>query len=107
MEDKESKLILTLQAFGAIIMLAVALSIAAIIAVFVWGVCVGMWNGMQAEFTITPEEQAKIDQSNKDWETDARNPKVAGKACIDKGGIPRYSNWDGEVFDCIIPEVKQ
>lgn len=91
---------------AAFVALAAAAGVVFIIGTFVWGLCVGMWNGMQAGFTITPEEQAKIDRADKDWETDARNPKVAGKACIDKGGIPRYSNWDGEVFRCDIIEEK-
>lgn len=106
-EESESTLLLALKAMGAIVALATALGVVFIIGTFVWSLCVGMWSGIQATFTITSEERAQIEKENKEWETDARNPKVAGKACIDRGGIPRYSNWDGEVFRCDVIEVKK
>lgn len=106
-EYNEPLWLVVIKGAGALIAIAAALGVTAIIAVFVWGVCVGMWNGLQREFTITSEEQSKIDKDNEAWSKDARNPKVAGQACIDRGGVPRYSNWDGEVFECnIIGEKK-
>jgi hypothetical protein len=105
--DNEPLWLLAIKGAGALVALVLALGVAFIIGAFVWGLGVGMYNGVVKSFEVTPEEKARIEKENKDWETDARNPKIAGQACIDKGGIPRYSNWDGEVFRCDIIEDKK
>jgi len=55
----------------------------------------------------TPEEQAQQDARAKaaadEWAKDPRNPKVAGQKCLDLGGIPDYSAWDGDVKACNKP----
>lgn len=71
------------------------------------------WHGITS---VSPEEQAKRDAAAKAadeaWAKDPRNPKVAGQACLDAGGIPDYSAWDGDVKACNKPgggniDVKQ
>lgn len=34
------------------------------------------------------------------WKSDPRNPAVAGQRCLDSGGYPKYSAWDGRFLDC-------
>lgn len=62
--------------------------------------CIGFGGMVHDMFTVSPERQAEIDKSWKDWETDPRNPKVAGQKCIDSGGYPVYSAWDSRFDKC-------
>lgn len=60
----------------------------------------GIRNWWHNETTTSPEEQAEIDKANAEWAKDPRNPKFVGQKCIDAGGIPNYSAWDGDVKEC-------
>lgn len=102
--ESSSPLWLTVaQAAGSLVVLAVAIAAVWVIGTFAWGLSVGIWNGMQSELTVSPEEKAQIEKAAKDWETDPRNPKVAGQKCLDLGGVPDYSAWDGDVKACNKP----
>lgn len=65
--------------------------------------CGWVGRGLHNFTTISPQEQASIDKANKEWETDPRNPKVVGQKCLDLGGVPDYSSWDGDVKACRKP----
>lgn len=97
----------TLATGAGILMAVVGIAIAGWIVI---QACAGIGSWFKDHPIVTlpsAEEQKKADE---EWSKDPRNPKVAGQACIDRGGIPRYSNWDGEVFRCDIietPEKKQ
>jgi len=59
---------------------------------------IGKW---WSEVTATtPEQEAYYEQQEKEWATDPKNPKVAGKKCLDDGGYPKYSAWDGRFLEC-------
>ncbi|BAS17610.1 hypothetical protein AHiyo8_59130 [Arthrobacter sp. Hiyo8] len=57
----------------------------------------GWWNGL---WTVTPKDTAYAEQQQKDWAKDPANPSVAGQKCLDMGGYPQYSAWDGRFLDC-------
>lgn len=71
----------------------------------------GVGNWFYSSTYGSPEERAKQAQEEKAdkeaWKTDPRNPKVAGQACLDAGGVPSYSGWDGELTDCKIIQEKK
>ena len=56
---------------------------------------------------VSPEEQARREaayaEQEEAWAKDPRNPKVAGQKCLDLGGVPDYSAWDGDVKACNKP----
>lgn len=95
------------------------LAITAGIVIGVWfaGQVIGAVGSWWSSVTyVSPEERAKRDaehrQADEEWAKDPRNPKVTGQACLDAGGIPDYSAWDGDVKACNKPgggniEVKQ
>lgn len=66
----------------------------------IWFVAWGTGKIIHSMTYVSPETAAQIEQENKEWETDPRNPKVAGQYCLDRGGIPTYSAWDGRLKDC-------
>lgn len=76
----------------------------------------GVGNWWSSIHYTSPEEQAQRAATQKayddEWAKDPRNPKVAGQKCLDLGGIPDYSAWDGDVKECRKPgggniDVKQ
>lgn len=88
-----------------------ALIAIAIIAIVAWWLLMGAWGMMQGVgnwwhdvTTQTAEEKAASDkayaEAEAEWAKDPRNPKVVGQKCIDAGGIPDYSAWDGDVKEC-------
>lgn len=62
------------------------------------------WHSITYE---SPEEKAKdaaaAQAAADEWAKDPRNPKVAGQKCLDLGGVPDYSAWDGDVKACRKP----
>lgn len=91
-------------AVGALLALAAIAIIGIWLLIGVWNITTGTFNGIgnwwHTVTTVTPEEQAEIDKANAEWAKDPRNPKVVGQKCIDAGGIPDYSAWDGDVKEC-------
>ena len=70
-------------------------------------VCTGIGNWWHGITYTSPEERAATaaaeKQAAEEWAKDPRNPKVAGQKCLDLGGIPDYSSWDGDVKSCNKP----
>lgn len=82
-----------------------AVCITAAIVIGIWaigwiGSGIGQW--WQYATYVSPEQKAEARAEEEAWAKDARNPAVAGQACIDAGGVPKYSNWDGDVTSCTI-----
>lgn len=90
--------------------LAVCVSIAAIIGVIFIAILFVQWsfrgvgNWWHTTTSKTPEEQKAYDkaveEATEEWKTNPQNPEYVGKLCLERGGIPTYSNWDGEVTSC-------
>lgn len=101
-------------AYGfATLMIVAAVILAGWCTVFVFKGIGNWWHSVTYD---SPEEKAQQEAKSKAydeaWAKDPRNPKVAGQACLDAGGIPDYSSWDGDVKACNKPgggniEVKQ
>jgi hypothetical protein len=94
-------------ALGTVI--GACIAIAAVLLV-VWGALLflgflgnGIRDSWNAMTHMTPEQKAAQEKRQKEWETDPRNPKVAGQKCLDLGGVPDYSAWDGDVKECNKP----
>lgn len=76
-------------------------------AVAIWGMialfgAVGSW--WHSITYVSPEEQAAQDErwrkAREEWAKDPTNPDVIAQACIDRGGTPITSWWDGRVVRC-------
>lgn len=80
-------------------LIAIATAVVVAVLVIIW-FCRGIQRSWTSAMTIDPQEQAEIDKANAEWEKDPRNPKVVGQKCLDMGGIPDYSAWDGDVKAC-------
>lgn len=85
------------------------LAVACILAVvFVLNICLagiswvvgGIGNAWNDATTLSTEERMQIERANAEWAKDPTNPAVVGKNCMDKGGTPVYSAWDGRVKEC-------
>lgn len=57
----------------------------------------GWWHDIN---TVSPERQQEIDRQAEEWKKSPMNPKVAGQKCLDAGGYPVYSAWDGRFDKC-------
>lgn len=82
---------------AAFIGIVVAIGIAVIVIGWVLG---SIGNFFKSATEVTPEQRAAIEQSEKEWQTSPKNPKVAGQKCLDSGGFPKYSAWDGRFLEC-------
>lgn len=99
---------------AALTLLAGAGAVGVIIGIIV---CLGyMWNNTAGAalndwLTTTPEEQAAIfykeEQQRNDEQAaheaalkDPSSQESIAADCVKRGGVPRYSNWDGEIFKC-------
>ncbi len=105
---------------GAIALFAGAGALGAIVGLifclgYMWNNTIGTW--ANDILTTTPEEAAEesykrsliIDEQRRQREEDLKDPSSQAsiaKACIERGGTPRYSNWDGEIFECKKDEEK-
>lgn len=91
---------------------AVAYGLSAILIVFAIGSGIwvtgkaigGIGHWWHSITTTSPEEQAKLDARNKaadaEWAKDPTNPQVIAQKCLDRGGTPTFSAWDGRVTSC-------
>lgn len=79
---------------------AAMLSIVGLIVLVIWllsfpfNAIGSWWNNSIAESNKVTEAQEK------EWATHPKNPKVVGQKCIDSGGFPTYSAWDGRFLEC-------
>jgi len=68
-----------------------------------WGVVSvtrGTTHWIHDAVTISPQEQATIDAKAAEWAKDPTNPDVIAQKCLDRGGTPIISSWDGSVKRC-------
>lgn len=70
----------------------------------------GIGNWWHSINKTSPEEQAQRDAAYKAsaeaWAKDPTNPKVVAQKCLDNGGTPTFSAWDGRVTSCAGAEGK-
>lgn len=81
------------------------LGIISIIAVIVGIVLFGVWSissiGTWYNNTVnSPEAKAAQEKADAEWKMSPKNPEVAGQKCLDSGGYPKYSAWDGRFLEC-------
>jgi hypothetical protein len=87
-------------AVGSLIMLTFAVLFCLLIIKVSLGAYSGVRNWAHSITTTSPEEQAAIKQADEEWANDPTNPAVVGQKCLDRGGTPIYSAWDGRVKSC-------
>lgn len=82
---------------AAFIGIVIAIGASVIIIGWVLGSVGKWWSDVS---TVTPEQKAEYEKQDKEWASDPKNPKVAGQKCLDSGGYPKYSAWDGRFLEC-------
>lgn len=80
----------------------IVLTLAALFCILIVKMSIGLYHGVVHSWqsgitTSTPAEQkAEADA----WSKDPTNPKVVAQKCLDHGGTPTFSAWDGRVTSC-------
>lgn len=82
---------------GAFLAVVIAIGLAVIVIGWILG---GIGNFFKSATEVSPETKAAIEQQDKEWTTNPKNPRVAGQKCLDAGGFPKYSAWDGRFLEC-------
>ena len=67
-------------------------------------IAIGIGRGLASTWhnitTVSPEERQAAEAAEAAWATSPENPKVIAQKCLDRGGIPTFSAWDGRVTSC-------
>lgn len=84
----------------AAILVAVAIGIGIWVVGFTLNGIGNWWGGITKPYVLTPEDRAQNAKRDAEWAKDPRNPKVQGQKCLDLGGVPDFSAWDGDVKAC-------
>ena len=88
------------QVAGGLIVICIALLFCLLIA----KASVGAYRGFHNWVTVTPAERAATDkriaEENAAWAKDPTKPAVIAQKCIDRGGTPIVSSWDGRIRRC-------
>ena len=82
----------------------IAITIAVLVCLLIVKVSLGAYNWVHDGVTTSPQERAALDKEyaaeEAAWAKDPTNPKVVAQKCLDKGGTPIISSWDGHVKEC-------
>lgn len=69
-----------------------------VVLLIIWGInSIGSWYNSTVN---SPEAKAAQEKADAEWKTSPKNPEVAGQKCLDSGGYPKYSAWDGRFLEC-------
>lgn len=91
---------------GALALLAGALAVAVCVGVFFACLLIVKWvgggigNWWNSATSVSPEQQARWDKEAEEYKSSPLNPENIAKHCMEQGGVPITSAWDGRVKEC-------